>query len=144
MRATGMGQTLTCTSSTRSRRGRSDSDYDCYYDNGNPSWGPPGPTGDASLDIDDTDGAGPENINVNIAEDTRALGGPYLVGVVYYSDNGYGASDALVRVYLSGELEASYERSLESSGHFWVPAQLHWTPEQRWAEELDLYYQMFP
>lgn len=75
--------------------GRSEGN-DCYYANcqGGLSWGGPGSDDDPSLDIDDTDGFGPENINVG-----EPAPGTYRVGV----DAFRGRAGALtVRIYCGG------------------------------------------
>lgn len=70
-----------------------DSTLDCYYANTNPSWGGPGVDDDPRLDIDDTDGFGPENINI------RNPGlGTYRVGVHAFS----GFARVTVRIYCGG------------------------------------------
>lgn len=53
-----------------------------------------------SLDLDDVDGFGPENVNLCLPEDGKT----YAVGVNYWDDHGYGASFATVRVYVFGML----------------------------------------
>ena len=98
------------------------STYDCFWANPRPDWGSFDPTvdDDPSLDRDDTDGAGPENVNLDEPEDLAALppelverlgGEPaaFRVGVHYWNDNGYGPSFATLRVYVRGVLV--YERS---------------------------------
>ncbi|TNF26696.1 MAG: hypothetical protein EP329_20855 [Deltaproteobacteria bacterium] len=73
-----------------------DTRVDCY-------WQAPAPGEirfDASLDRDDTDGAGPENINFGSPGD----GASYRIGVHYWDDWGYGLSYATVRVYVHGAL----------------------------------------
>ncbi|MFH1531888.1 MAG: hypothetical protein ABIK09_14275, partial [Pseudomonadota bacterium] len=45
------------------------------------------------------DGAGPENINLDIPESVT-----YRVGVHYWNDHGYGASYATIRVYINAFL----------------------------------------
>src|SRR5690606_29907608 len=54
------------------------SNLDCYYGNciGGLSWSDPGRADDPSLDIDDVDGFGPENINI-----MTPAAGTYRVGV---------------------------------------------------------------
>lgn len=71
--------------------------YDCFWFNPHPDWGA---TGDPGLDRDDTDGAGPENINV--AQPQSGL--TYLIAVHYWAARGYGPSQATVRVYVDGAL----------------------------------------
>lgn len=75
-----------------------DEKHDCYWFNTNPDWDGVGESGPA-LDRDDTDGAGPENMNVDPLEDWCMR-----VGVHYWDDWGYGASFATVRIYLDGVL----------------------------------------
>ncbi|MFH1529703.1 MAG: choice-of-anchor D domain-containing protein [Pseudomonadota bacterium] len=79
-----------------------DQPYDCFWFNAHPEWGSFDPSIDDNpgLDRDDTDGAGPENINLNIPEDDKS----YKVGVHYWNDHGYGASYATVRVYIYSQL----------------------------------------
>ena len=77
-----------------------DSRYDCYWSNDAPNWGGAGVTDDPSLDRDDTDGAGPENLNLAYPEPGRA----YRIGVHFWDDWGYGVAFARVRVYVYGNL----------------------------------------
>jgi hypothetical protein len=117
--------------------------YDCYYLNPTPDWGQlENAEDDPSLDIDDINGAGPENVSLDNPQDTVVLGAPYLVGVYYYSSRGrqtgfdYGPSFARLRIYIRGELTWEYEGSeddeqpgekeMEAEGHFWYVAQINW------------------
>jgi hypothetical protein len=79
-----------------------DGSGDCYYANCNISSGdvldwdvrsyvPDNPR----LDIDDTEGYGPENINI----DEPVAGHTYTVGVHYYHDDGYGPARVYLKVY---------------------------------------------
>jgi hypothetical protein len=70
-----------------------DSTLDCYYANTNPSWSGAGVDDDPRLDIDDTDGFGPENINIR-----RPAAGTYRVGV--HAFRGFGR--VTVRIYCGG------------------------------------------
>lgn len=76
-------------------------DDDCYYSNCQDGrwggdgleWPPRGPDGNPSLDIDDTDGYGPENINIELPTD-----GTYRVGVHAWR----GMGRVTVRIYCGG------------------------------------------
>jgi len=68
---------------------------DCYYHNKRPDWG--GSEHSPALDIDDTNGYGPENIVVSKLRD-----GKYFVIVDYFSDGGRGASDASLTMRIQG------------------------------------------
>jgi len=75
---------------------------DCYYANCNSSsgavleWGMPGPDDNPRLDLDDVDGFGPENINVD-----RPFTGTYRVGI--HAFRGEGLRNAVtVRIYCGG------------------------------------------
>ncbi len=71
-------------------------DEDCFYGNcqgGGLSWPPGGGEDDPSLDIDDTDGFGPENINIE-----RPADGTYRVAI----DAFRGAANTTVRIYCGG------------------------------------------
>lgn len=74
--------------------------HDCFWNDPQPEWGALGVAHDPSLDRDDTDGAGPENINLGVLED----GAVYTIGVHYWNDWDYGSALATLRVYLWGEL----------------------------------------
>ena len=75
--------------------------YDCFLFNPHPAWGSYDPAvgDDPHLDRDDSDGVGPENLNLAAPEDVI-----YRVGVHYSDDHGYGPSYATVRVYLWAQL----------------------------------------
>jgi hypothetical protein len=76
--------------------------FDCFWFNAHPNWGSQNPTVDDNpgLDREDSDGAGPENLNLNLPEDDRL----YRVAVHYWSDHSFGPSLATVRVYVYGVL----------------------------------------
>lgn len=102
--------------------------YDCFWfncGNGNTvEWGSydPNMDDDPSLDRDDTDGAGPENLNLTLPEEGRT----YAVGVHYYNDFGLGVSVATVRVYIYGTLQYEVTSSNLSKGDMWYVARVSW------------------
>jgi hypothetical protein len=97
--------------------------WDVFWRNPNPDWGVSGDSSDdPSLDIDDTDGAGPENVNHSGLESLI-----YQTGVYYYSDRGMGASYATVRIYIRGVLELELENKyMPSTGSFWRVGFVEW------------------
>ncbi len=100
-----------------------DSTWDTHFRAPEPNWGNTARSDDdPSLDIDDTDGAGPENINLNNPES----GTTYRVGVHYWNDHGWGPSTAIVRIYLFGVLVYQGEKLLEESDVFWEVASMEW------------------
>lgn len=97
--------------------------FDCFYRNPNPDWGVPGVTADdPSLDIDAVAGFGPENINLHEPIDGQA----YRVLVRYYDDRGRGATNATVRIYITGQLKFEGIRALDRTGAGWEVATIHW------------------
>jgi hypothetical protein len=76
---------------------------DCYYQNcvgSGLSWGPAGASGDPVLDLDDVPGRGPENINIDLPENTQ-----YHVWVHDYPGSTYrDPNEVTVRIYLGGVL----------------------------------------
>jgi hypothetical protein len=109
---------------------------DCYYANPRPSWDAPGTADDPRLDIDDTNGYGPENINL----DAPVIGATYRVGVHYYNAWGAPPTTATIRIYcgdISVTPVATYMRTLSngSSGpdanDFWRVADVRWDGEDR-------------
>lgn len=83
------------------RQDQWDSQESCNWQSLSPEWGVfNDPSDDPSLDIDDIDGSGPENINLDVIEpNTR-----YRVGVHAFDWGGYGSSWVTVRVYVGGQL----------------------------------------
>jgi hypothetical protein len=108
---------------------------DCYYGNcvaggGAPvlEWGAPGDDDDPRLDLDDTDGHGPENINI-----TTPYTGTYRVGVHVY--RGSGRHRVTVRIYCGGSTTTPRQTfgpvTLQESGgrrDFWRVADVALSP----------------
>ena len=73
---------------------------DCHYANCNSmsgaslEWGAAGPDDNPTLDLDDVEGFGPENINVG-----RPAPGTYRVGVHLYDGSSLGRADVTVNIY---------------------------------------------
>jgi hypothetical protein len=101
-------------------------DGDCYFGNCRsdaampPDWDDAGPgsDGDPSLDVDDRDGFGPENITLRTPPP-----GEYLVGVHGFSLGG--PALATVRLFLFGQLHAVWQRSVDN-GEWWEVARIEW------------------
>ncbi len=97
--------------------------YDIFWRNGTADWGGPGGSDDPSLDIDDTDGSGPENVN----HDNPESGLIYSVGVYYYADKGLGPSYATLRIYVQGTQRYEYrDQYLPKEETFWRAAAITW------------------
>lgn len=105
---------------------------DCYFANMSPDWGVVGSVvDDPFLDVDDLEGPGPENINVD-----ELAPGEYRIVAHYYSDTGSGgggdsgfsvATNATVEVYLGGTLAATYGPvRLNRTNDTWDVATLSW------------------
>ena len=96
--------------------------WDCHYANPAPEWGAPDvPEDDPRLDIDDTTGWGPENINID--EPANAT---YEIYVHYYSDDNQGPSEARIRVYLSGTQVFEDTAVLTQTGKVWRVGKIQW------------------
>lgn len=97
---------------------------DCYWFNSHPQWGSSDPLVDDNpgLDRDDTDGAGPENLNLAIPEN----GKEYPVGVHYWDDNGFGISNATLRIYIYGTLAKEIKDVPLASFDLWYAARIAW------------------
>jgi len=99
-----------------------DSRYDCYWSATAPNWGGAGSTDDPSLDRDDTDGAGPENLDLAFPENGKS----YRVGVHYWDDWGYGISFATIRVYIYGQLRMQWANVQLVNYDLWDVATIAW------------------
>ena len=100
--------------------------YDIFFGNtGGESighWNPESP----SLDIDDTDGLGPENIQMDDPENCQW----YAIGVHYY-DQLHGTAYATIRVYINQELVfEKLNTPLQRQNQFWDVARIHWDSGQ--------------
>lgn len=92
-----------------------DLSYDCFWYTCSSSpleWGSLNPniSDNPRLDRDDTDGAGPENINLDVPEDGKC----YKVGVHYWDDHGFGASYPQVKCYCWGK--EAFKKDLFTEG----------------------------
>lgn len=90
-----------------------------------------------SLDIDDKDGEGPENVNLNNPAPCRW----YAIGVHYYQDNALGPSYATVRSYINGKMRFEKAKiSLKQTGVFKQVAWLFWDGVTGYFYDSDLAY----
>lgn len=109
--------------------------WDCYFQNTSPDWGSTGEFLDnPSLDIDDINGAGPENVNLNRPE----VGVTYDVGAIYYrSESLFGeagrdptiehSSYVTVRLFARGDLIGEFvDRELNRLNQLWHIASITW------------------
>lgn len=111
---------------------------DCFFANKKPDWGAPGDAGNPTLDIDDVNGYGPENINVVTPED----GVTYRVIAHYFDDDGEGGSNVLVRIYLSGGLAYESSAYLDRTFATWDVATIEWPSKS--VTPIDDFYRFCP
>jgi len=97
--------------------------YDCFWYNAHPNWGSSdlGINDNPGVDLDDTDGAGPEIINFDIPENVT-----YRVGVHYWDSHDYGISDATVRIYIYGQLVGEFFQPGLVDLDMWEVVTLDW------------------
>ena len=101
--------------------------FDCYFSNKMPIWGEELP----SLDIDDVNEAGPENINLDNPGDCSW----YAVAIHYWEDSGMGSAYVTGRIYINGmmvfeALNQALANSGSSTGDWWDMARIHWPSGQ--------------
>jgi hypothetical protein len=87
------------------------------------------------MDIDDTDGAGPEIINLAQPEGTKDTPLSYSVGVHYWNDHGYGPSFATIALYMQGTLALQINKLKMEVLDMWYVGKLNW-PNQLNAQKL--------
>ena len=102
------------------------SQTDCFYTNKQPLWfdfDDPGKGPNPRLDIDDTNGLGPENINID-----RPEPGTYRVFVHNYPKTGSPAAPTvdIVRIYVNGILSFSEQRVVTEYEQVWAAAEITW------------------
>ena len=100
-----------------------DQPFDCFWFNAHPNWGSFDPSidDDPGMDRDDTDGAGPEILNLNIPENTT-----YRIGVHYWSDHDYGPSYATLRIYIYSILVFEVTDVKMVNHDMWNAATIEW------------------
>jgi hypothetical protein len=106
---------------------------DCNFatcQGGGPEWdGVTGETaGDPSLDIDDINGFGPENTNVDLMGP-----GEYLIGVNEYSGTSEYEAGATVRIFIYGRIAAELFKQMDV-GDWWEAAMVRWPTAEEAAE----------
>lgn len=87
----------------------------CYYSNKTPVWGGSSATS-PKLDVDDTNGFGPENITI----DSLPGSGTYRVYVHYYSDHGNGGTTVSASVLENGVPLFSDSQYMTDGGADWT------------------------
>ena len=121
--------------------------FDCYFRNSTPDWGVQGdPADNPSLDIDDTNGAGPENINLSDPE----VGVTYDVGAIYFrSESTFGLRDVdprtehlslvTVRIFARGDLLTEVvDREMEHVDEIWHVARITWCEDFQRCPEIEV------
>lgn len=106
--------------------------FDTYFSNTEPNWSPELP----SLDIDDTDGAGPETTQLDNPQPDEC----YAIGVHYFR-KAFGTSYPTVRIYIDGVLSAEFYGELRETDDFWDVARIHWP--SRTVYQNDAYIENF-
>jgi hypothetical protein len=98
--------------------------WDCYWFNSDPDWGlfVPPTDDDPHLVAEDIDGAGPEAIAFDLPETDTT----YRVAVHAWSNHGFGASAATVRVYVLGDLAFESDPIALETGDLWEVADISW------------------
>ena len=101
-----------------------DETFDVFWFNKTNNWGTfdQSVDDDPSLDRDDIDGWGPENLNLNIPE----VAATYSIGVHYWDDHGFGESLATVRVFIFGELDTEVLDVAMQPGDMWNFGAITW------------------
>lgn len=102
--------------------------FDMFWFNPNPAWGSTSPlvNDDPSLDLDDTDGAGPENANLDAPEGSAADPIWYAIGVHYWNPQSFGVSTASVFVYVQGSLVMQSAKVPLKGLDMWYVGKVHW------------------
>ena len=116
--------------------------WDCYFNNATPDWGLQGEVEDnPSLDIDDTNGAGPENVNLADPE----VGVTYDVAAIYFrSESTFGDPTAdrrlqhlsyvTVRIFAKGELLNEFVgQEIDNARQLWRVVSINWCEDEAGA-----------
>ena len=102
--------------------------FDCFWYNARPNWGNQLASVDDNprLDRDDTDGAGPEIVTLNLPEE----GVCYGVGVQYWKDGGnFGTAKAAVLMYIYGSPVFDVSGVELTQRDLWWVGDVCWPPD---------------
>ena len=98
--------------------------WDCMWRNRGPNWGDPESTDDDPvLSSNCDDGWGPEIIELGETDTPTEI---FSIGAYYYSDHGYGPSDATLRILDDGVLSFQAVMTGIEPGQFWDVARIAW------------------
>lgn len=105
-----------------------DDKWDCFWYNDGPDWASFDPNADdnPSLDRDDTDGAGPENLNLGLPEDDSV----YRIAAHFWDSHGFGNIFATVRVFYYAQEIYTIEGVELKERDMWCVGQLSWPNPQ--------------
>jgi hypothetical protein len=108
-----------------------DDPFDCYWFNSNPNWGAfeIGIDDNPKLSRSDSDGAGPDILNLNLSEDPpEPWKNPvFRVGVHYWDDQDFGSSQINLRIYMAGKLVWEKKDIPMNKHDLWDAATIDWT-----------------
>jgi hypothetical protein len=101
-----------------------DHDSDTYFSNREPEWYPETPAANPILDLDDNQGYGPENINVEAPQP----GSRHTIYVHYWDaqTDGDAFSIATIRIYAYGQIVTEHQLAFESDEMLWQAAEIIW------------------
>ena len=101
--------------------------FDTFWLNPHPQWGSFNTTGDdPNLDLDDTDGAGPENMNLKEPEGLPDKLAVYDIGVHYWNDHGWGSSFPTVTIYILAQPYMAVKGPEMNTLDMWYVGKLNW------------------
>lgn len=101
--------------------------WDTFFANPNPNWGlPTSKDDDPSLDLDDSDGAGPENFNLISPEGTAEQPAQYSVGVHFVPGCDFGPTTAYLNLYLFGVLSVQLKSPPMLPADLWFAGHANW------------------
>lgn len=99
--------------------------YDCFWLNPKPEWGDPFDVADnPSVDRDDKDGEGPENLSIKIPE-TETW---YTISAYVWHDANFGHSIPRIRIYIDKELVFDKTGPKLNTHDMWCVGQISYDP----------------
>ena len=101
--------------------------FDCFWFNPLPEWGNANSKLDnPTLDLDNKDGTGPEELNLQQPEGTDKDPMAYSIGVHSFDGVGGGAVSASLAVYIQGALALQFSKVKIQPGAMWYVGKLNW------------------